>query len=306
MRKKDIAEYNSIKQKLQNYTIKTLPGIVSAVNLDCFTWQMVDSVKRVKYVTTIRDKNISQICTNPNNNAFDPIKAASYYKSIGNIDEAFWLVFLAIHFGKNKKTKWALVRAVYSGLSNSVKWNWQTVKNNPKAFQQWLHINKDSLKKAGSVGNHRKYISLNALGNSGTGAAVLSYVDWVTSQGGTHQVFFQNLFGAETNAKKKFNIAYKSMSQVRSFGRMGKFDYLTMIGKLQLVDIVPDSVYMVGATGPYSGAKFLFGGNPSRIELNNFLSDLEIHLGLDFGMQVLEDAICNWNKNRSKYVYFGG
>lgn len=305
MRKKDLTEYNLIKQKLQNYKGRSLPGLSSSVNLDCFTWQMVDSVKRIKYVTTIRDKKISKACTEPNNIAFDPIKAASYYKSIGNLDEAFWLVFLAIHFGKNKKSKWGLVKAIYSGLTNSVKWNWQTLIASPSTFQQWLNDNKELLKKAGSVGNHRKYISLNAFSNSGTGSAILSYVDWITSNG-THEMFFQNLFGKETDPKKKFNTAYKSMSKVRSFGRMGKFDYLTMIGKLQLVDITPDSVYMVGATGPYTGAKFLFGGNPSRTELNSFLTDLEIHLGLDFGMQILEDAICNWNKNRSKYVYFGG
>lgn len=305
MRKKDIAEYNLLKHKLQNYSNRALPGIANSSNLDCFTWQLVDSIKRIKYVTTIREKDIHQSCTDPKNVAFDPIKAASFYKKNGNIDEAFWLVFLAIHFGKNKKSKWGLVKAIYSGLTDSIKWDWQTVKSNTTSFQQWLHLNEASIKKEGSVGNHRKYISLNALGNRGTGAAILSYVDWITSQG-THLAFFQNLFGTEIDSKKKFSIAYKSMSQVKSFGRMGKFDFLTMIGKLQLVDIVPDSVYMVGATGPYQGAKFLFGGNPNRKELNNYLSDLEKYLNLDFGMQVLEDAICNWNKNKGKYVYFGG
>ena len=79
-----------------------------------------------------------------------------------------------------------------------------------------------------------------------------------------------------------------------------------MVGKLKLIDIEPDSVYMEGATGPYDGGKLLFGGNPSRNQLDSWLAELESHLEINFGMQVLEDAICNWNKSPGIYKYFGG
>jgi hypothetical protein len=100
------------------------------------------------------------------------------------------------------------------------------------------------------------------------------------------------------------------MNAVIRFGRTAKFDYLTMVGKLQLAAIEPGSTYMGGATGPLRGAKLLFGGNISanisKKTLEEWLIELESHLGLFFGMQILEDALCNWQKSPDRYVYFGG
>ena len=67
-----------------------------------------------------------------------------------------------------------------------------------------------------------------------------------------------------------------------------------MVGKLGLAPIEPGSTYMEGATGPRKGALLLFGGNTraklSQSELEAWLVQLEGHLDLYFGMQVLEDA----------------
>jgi Alpha-glutamyl/putrescinyl thymine pyrophosphorylase clade 3 len=100
------------------------------------------------------------------------------------------------------------------------------------------------------------------------------------------------------------------MDDVVSFGRTAKFDYLTMVGKLQLAPIEPGSTYMQGATGPYQGALLLFCGNAraelSQSELEALLVQLECHLDLYFGMQVLEDALCNWHKSPGKFKPFRG
>ena len=61
-----------------------------------------------------------------------------------------------------------------------------------------------------------------------------------------------------------FDYLYRSMDAVASFGRMAKFDYLTMVAKLGLAPIEPGSTYMPGATGPLSGARLLFGKPESR------------------------------------------
>ena len=63
---------------------------------------------------------------------------------------------------------------------------------------------------------------------------------------------------------------------------------------------------MVGATGPVTGAKILFGQNVNNRIFDQWLNELDGHLGLDFGMQVLEDAICNWQKDPSNYIHFRG
>jgi hypothetical protein len=83
-----------------------------------------------------------------------------------------------------------------------------------------------------------------------------------------------------------------------------------MMGKLGLIDVEPNSVYMNGATGPFAGAQLLFTGQLagplSRHELEHNLDLLDGHLNLPFGMQILEDALCNWQKSPAAYVYFSG
>ncbi|MDB5281903.1 MAG: hypothetical protein JWO06_978, partial [Bacteroidota bacterium] len=107
-----------------------------------------------------------------------------------------------------------------------------------------------------------------------------------------------------------FDALYNKMSAVISFGRMGKFDYLAMIGKLSLAPIEPGSAYMLGATGPVPGGRLLFCGDENAHltipDLEALLINLNAHLNLFFGMQVLEDALCNWQKSPGDYKYFGG
>jgi hypothetical protein len=287
-----------------------LPGIVPPPHLDCLVRQMVDSIRRIKYVTIIRNKSFSNLYVNPNSIFFDPIKGASYYSQAGNIEEAFWLVFIATHFGKNKKSGWNLARAIYSGLPGIGPWNWQNITSNFNNFRAWLNANSLSIKAAGKFGNHRKYQSLDAYSATGTGSAIGSYIDWV-AQHNNHQNLIANAIQTVGAAPVDlFDHLYKSMDAVVSFGRTAKFDYLTMIGKLGLAPIEPGYTYMDGATGPKSGAHLLFdgsiNGSSSDHTLNSNMAILSQSLNLFYCMQVLEDALCNWQKSPATYKYFGG
>jgi hypothetical protein len=97
------------------------------------------------------------------------------------------------------------------------------------------------------------------------------------------------------------------MRTVRTFGRTARFDYLTMLGKLGLARIEPASTYMEGATGPLEGARLLFGdtqGRIARAQCDVLLRQLGESTGL--GMQVIEDSLCNWQKNPTEFVPFRG
>jgi hypothetical protein len=109
---------------------------------------------------------------------------------------------------------------------------------------------------------------------------------------------------ADCNRREAFNELYRSMHVVASFGRMARFDYLTMVGKLGLAQIEPGSTYMQGATGPINGARLLFGERASALDLDAWLVELEGELHV--GMQVLEDALCNWQKSPAEFVPFRG
>ncbi len=156
-------------------------------------------------------------------------------------------------------------------------------------------------------GNHRKYETLNPTSSNSTGAVVESYVQWI---GPTH--LHENLIQearrlSSSNPCEMFDYLFTSMD-VKRFGRTGKFDYLAMLGKLDLAPIRPGSTYMDGATGPYDGACLLFGGSKTA-GLNRTVLDkrlIELDADLNVGMQVLEDAICNWQKSPGKYKPFHG
>ena len=94
------------------------------------------------------------------------------------------------------------------------------------------------------------------------------------------------------------------MSAVARFGRTARFDYLTMVGKLGLAAIEPPSTYMEGSTGPVRGARLLFGGRENATTLDSWLVELEAELHV--GMQVLEDALCNWQKSPNEFKPFRG
>src|ERR1019366_10432676 len=127
----DINLGKEIHQKLIDFhQICPMPGIESKENRECFVEQIIDSIRRIKYINLIRDKDLSGEYANPENSIFDPLKAASWNRRQGNIDEAFWLVFLAIHFGKNRSTNWELLRNLYRGEGANLSWTWERTAGN--------------------------------------------------------------------------------------------------------------------------------------------------------------------------------
>jgi hypothetical protein len=102
-----------------------------------------------------------------------------------------------------------------------------------------------------------------------------------------------------------FDLIYVSMDQVFRFGRTARFDFLTLLSRLQLLPIAPSRAYLQNATGPLHGAKLLFGGSPATpLVLDQRLTDLDHHLRL--GPDTLEDALCNWQKSPTAFKPFRG
>ncbi|MGO8896802.1 MAG: hypothetical protein ACLQU5_00415 [Isosphaeraceae bacterium] len=284
-----------------------------------FLEQFLESIHRVEYILrgVLYRGNEPRVLdarrADPTSELFDPIKGAALRAREGNHNEACWLVFLFTHFGKNLRTGYRLVRDVYGSLGQGPHWDWVRTSTDPEAFRIWLASKQDTLKNDGIAryfGNHRKYISLDPNSAGGTGQAIVTYVNWVTRHG-THAGLFSHAANAvNQDPRRMFNYLYRSMRHhVASFGRTGRFDYLTMLGKLGLAAIQPGSTYMTGSTGSLDGARLLFGSAadtapPKRID--GWLVELETALGLELGMQVLEDALCNWQKNPDQFVPFRG
>ena len=288
---------------------RLLPGIVDRRMRVCLVQQLLESIRRVQYITVIRNQNLSARRVNPNDPLFDPIRAAVLQTRWRNLEEAFWLVFLFTHFGKHVKTGWSYIRAIYGRLGQQELWSWKQASKDPLSFRLWLDDNLSKIKAVpGGFGNHRKYQSLDPWKKNGTGAAVETYVQWVGPPRSHSELLLSHYEKADLDSKKAFGLLYDSMHAVSSFGRTARFDYLTMVGKLGLAPIEPGSAYIEGSTGPRKGALLLFCGddnsNVSVKSLDRWLQELNKELLV--GMQVIEDALCNWQKSPMRFKPFRG
>lgn len=312
MRPKDRALAARTADKLRRFSASRRPlrGIATASRLDALLEQIAESVHRVQYIDVLLARPISAVCLDPNNDAFDPLKAAILRMRLEEIDEAFWLVFLASYCGKHVRDGWRLARDLYRG-EGAAPWTWARTSSDPDGFRRWLESKLPDFRSDGVTrrfGNHRRYETLNTDSPRGAAAVVASYVRWVGANRG-HGLLIEELkadVGADRGAL--FDALYQSMDQVVSFGRLGKFDLLTMLGKLRLAPIEPRSPYLVGATGPLRGARLLFGGSVDADIPGTTLDAWVVELGLELGlgMQVMEDALCNWQKSPDRFIPFRG
>ncbi len=307
MNDRDYAEAQKHEERLKYFhqNVAPLHGIQPVPNMLSFLQQLIDSLHRVRYVKVILSRSISSARADPYSPYFDPLRAAILSWRSNDVDNAFWLVFLATHCGKNLRTGWQLSAEIYGALGDRAPWTWVEVSQRTSEFTAWLSHNHHRIQ--GKFGNHRKYESLKPGGN-GTAAAVASYVHWIAQAGG-HQLLMNQLIHDFGNSPRAlFNAMYTDMSSVHRFGRTGKFDYLTMLSKLEFAPIEADSPYIMEATGPLSGARLFFDGKIDSAStprsMENRVIELESALGV--GMQVLEDSLCNWQKSPGKYVAFRG
>lgn len=311
MRPKDFERARGFESQLQEYSAnrRPLPGIEEENTQEAFVEQLIDSIRRNEYIGALCGRDIDARRCDPSSDLFDPLKAAIVHHRQGRLDEACWLVFLSVHFGKHKSDGWRLTRAVYGSLGNSAIWDWDKISNDLRSFRPWLLANTNVLNGDDGVrrrfGNHRKYQSLKATHTPNT---VETFVDWVGPDKSFREVIRVAHENVGQHPREAFDFLYRSMDVVAQFGRLAKFDYFTMLSKLGLAPIEAGSTYMCEATGPLRGARLLFGGNVEAAlncrELDQFVVELEAELGV--GMQAMEDSLCNWQKSPSEFIYFGG
>ena len=150
--------------------VRPLPGIQEARSRRVLIEQLLDSVQRVRYVRQLLSMQLSDARADPSTTYFDPLKASVLQCRLGEVDEAFWLVFLFVHFGKHRRHNWSYVRSVYGRMGGVSRWDWASASARPRSFRKWLSANSRKIKLLrGGFGNHRKYISLSASSPVGTG-----------------------------------------------------------------------------------------------------------------------------------------
>ena len=292
---------NGLRQ--HSATVRDLPGIATPAAREALATQFIASERREDYYRMIQAKPMSVDRADPNNPRFDAERAVAHYMQEGRSEEAAWLVFLMTYFARPVDGGWLRLRDVYGRLGVGI-WDWKTVSANPDAFIGWLEANWQAIR--GKFGNHRKYESLSPGAKRSFRRAVTDYLKWIGAAG--HSRFFADATRAAGNDPGViFDALYRDMN-VLSFGRLAKFDYLALIGRYGIAPIHAGFAYFDGATGPASGAKLLFDGDSksgtSNYQLQQYVDALDNDINV--GMQVMEDALCNWQKSPDLFVHFRG
>lgn len=283
--------------------IRNLPGIVRPEARNTLAMQFIASLRREDYYVRVQAKQVSPDKANPNHPKFDAERAVAYHMQNGNVEEAAWLVFLMTHLARPADTGWLRLKDVY-GKRGQGLWTWDIVSTNPATFSNWVYANVHGIR--GKFGNHRKYESL----ASGTKREFSKVLDsYVALVGSSQQSFFADAVrNAGNDPDVIFDHLYKNLGAVLSFGRLAKFDYLTLIGRYGIAPIAPGSAYLNGATGPTTGARLLFLGSPGAAakaaQLQQWIDELDASISV--GMSVMEDALCNWQKSPTTFVHFKG
>jgi len=285
-----------------NYGV--LPGIELNDRRESFVCQVYDSCKRVEVVNLLKQRGQGLLSTNPHSGSFNPLKGAIYFDSIGEFEEAVWLVFLLTVTGKNKKTRWELCKNLYGGITNDTIWNWDQVFNNINKYTNWINNNHTIIKRGVSFGNHRKFETLKP-GNKSCANTIQTYLELIKVNG-NQKAFFTNVLNNTSSPAEAFDKLYHIFDAINRFGRTSRFDFLTMLGKINIIPVEPGKLYLSNSTGPLQGCRILFGQNMKTEVYENKLSNLHTILSQRFGMQILEDAICNWQKSPNRYVKFIG
>ncbi|MCC9146848.1 MULTISPECIES: hypothetical protein [unclassified Arthrobacter] len=287
-------------------TVAPMPGLAGPLERATFVNQLIDSERRNAYFQHLLKRNIASNAVDPHTSDFDPLRAAISHWNSGAKDEACWLVFLFVHFGKHPVAGWRFSREVYGRLGKFPYWSWDEISSNTPEFRLWLRDNQQELLRTDQrrgFGNHRKYSSLKHDSARGTASVFESYVEWVMPYGDHAALYAAHMSGA--SPQDGFQSLYDSMEVVVDFGRIAKFDYLMTLSRLEFVDILPGHAYLDKATGPLMGARLLLDGAGSKASAKRLRPVLETfsHV-VGVTADVIEDAVCNWQKSPAVFRPF--
>jgi len=227
----------------------------------------------------------------------DILRFTKEAQDVGAMDEALWRAFLAAHFGRPSAGTPDEVESAgrfLCAFGQRPTWNWTFVSAEHSAFIDQLYASQAKLRTL-RFGNHRKYRSPRP---HAIVEVVNSFVQWARCHDGSPSAAFAPQQGS--TPEQGFRELYRRFD-VDDFRRLGRFDLLNLLGVIKLVNIQPDSCYLVGSTGPLAGAKKLCGKGAyglSDWELSEINDNLACRLGISYS--VMEDALCLWQKKPRK------
>ncbi len=211
-------------------------------------------------------------------------------------EERIWIIFLATYFGKSDSSGWELFnRAAFDGNKSLI--SFKKIKEDPEKY--FYYLESFDFFENSKFSNHRKYTKKSLIGPKGLFTSMIYLINKMEQYC--------------INEEMGFHEMYKLAEKIPNFGRLASFDFTSSLVKCGLKIEEPKSMYANYSTGPLQALELLLRLTDSdftyqsKINLSHnlvewFTTNSEIFM---VG-QVLEDAICNWQKNPKKYIYYTG
>jgi len=275
--------------------LELLDKEITGIKLNILAKQTYDSIRRIEIYKTYGLRAIEAVKENmPFIHTSNPFVLAQ--RTDLNSNDRVWIIYLATYFGKSNKSKWTLFnRATFDKDDTLIKFD-QIQSDLDEYFK---YLNSFDFFNGCSYSNHRKYTAKKLYGDKGLFKSI--------------EFFVSNIESYVTDDVMQFHEMYKLAQKIPNFGRLGGFDFTSALVKSGLNVAEPKSMYAEHSTGPLDGLKLLLkltGNNTSltsQKELAIKLMDWFSKNSKIFMVgQVLEDCICNWQKNTTNYIRYTG
>ncbi|MDL5514605.1 hypothetical protein QSE00_22525 [Arenibacter sp. M-2] len=213
-----------------------------------------------------------------------------------NLHNRLWVLYLATYFGKSNRSKWTLFNRATFDHKNSIILFDEIKLDINKYFK---YLSDFDFFEGSAYSNHRKYTAKNLNGDKGVFKSM--------------EYFANNIEQYHSNKQMKFHELYLLSQKIPNFGRLASFDFSSSLVKCGFNVKEPESMYADHSTGPLQAIGLILrltNNDTSANSKKKLSSDLVkwFSKSSDIFMigQVLEDAICNWQKDTRKYIRYTG
>ena len=268
---------------------------IGSGKLNILARQTFDSIRRIQIYETYNIKAQKAIqYKKPFSHTSNPFVLAQ--RSDLNLRNRAWIIYLATYFGKSNKSKWELFNRATFRKDKSII-TFDQIKADLDNYFKYLS-SFDFFHDC-TYSNHRKYTAKKLLGSKGLFRSM--------------EYFANNVGLYSSEDKMEFHEMYLLSQKIPNFGRLGGFDFTSSLVKCRFSIEEPKSMYADYSTGPLLALKLMLkltnnnSSTASQKQLSHDLMDWFLKNSKIFMTgQVLEDAICNWQKDTRIYIRYTG
>ena len=273
----------------------TLSGSIQKRKLHILAKQTYDSIRRIGIYENYKERAILASEQGlPFKHTSNPFILSQ--RTDLNLRDKAWIIYLATYFGKSDKSKWTLFnRAAFDLDELLIDFN-QVSTDVDRYFK---HLSSFDFFEGCDYSNHRKFTAKNLIKDNG----VFQSMEYVV----------KNIDDFAEATAIKFHDMYLMAKRIPNFGRLAAFDFSSSMVKCGFDVKEPISMYAEHSTGPLKALGLLLrltGNQDSTRSRNQLSSDLVEWFSRNSKVfmvgQVLEDLICNWQKNTMDYIRYMG